>query len=162
MRTDPKDFNDIRRVFADMNVQSPRSYDPEWLATVTNPVLGDSTLTGVYATWMGLAFVSCCLKITTGGAFSDGSGNYAITAPIVSSDVADEDTWFFGSGLLYDADTGPDVFIVVPRLARNSNQIFFYLENGGGASWSDAGPITLADGDMMRFSIVYPCLRWST
>ena len=128
------------------------SYTPSWTATTTNPVLGSSTIVGRYKLLDSKTLVfQINLSITTGGAFSDGSGNYIFSLPAGMTSHASR----IQVVTCHLLDNGTTHFIAIGKVAGGATTIAETVVadatnprilNG------DGSPFTLANGDQINYN----------
>lgn len=124
------------------------TFTPTWGGTVTNPALGNATVTASYKQLdANTLFIS--IGITMGSTTTYGSGNWFFSVSgfsMVSSPLN------YGSGIITDASVA--AYACTPAII-GTNRIYVY--SGTGAAQSLIGPtapFTWTTGDVLRFSVI--------
>lgn len=80
------------------------SYTPQWTATVTNPTLGNGTLTGLWR-YLDDRTVFVRIQMVVGSSTTVGSGQYGFSLPVAAAagtpDPQLDSTCIFNGGVLY-------------------------------------------------------------
>lgn len=124
------------------------NYIPTWTAEPTNPVLGSSTLVGRFSLNGQICTVRFGLTITTGGAFSAGSGLYRWAIPIAAAAGIGS----FGIGKVFDAGT-EDFAARVEILASGTYMLMAIPKTS--LAVTNSLPMTPATGDSYSGTITY-------
>jgi len=115
------------------------TYAPLWSSSGTQPVLGSSTITGRYKVKDAYVHYTGKLTITTGGAFSAGTGTYRFGFPFTSTA-----TIYFGTGLIFDSGTA--AFPALPESQASTSYAILYQTSNGNNCGATV-PMTPATSD---------------
>jgi hypothetical protein len=129
------------------NETAATSYTPAWTAVVTNPVLGNGTLTGRYVRHGDL--VSVWIMLTMGTTTTTGSGQWEFSLP-----VAMGSTVRFVAGTVQAIDSGVADYIGIARLDQSSGKLRGIMSSGLTAEATV--PHTWGSGDVFIASVSYP------
>lgn len=121
------------------------SYTPALTASVTNPTLGNSTITGYYVRYDQLYMVH--ITLTIGSTFSVGSGTYYLSLPV---SLAGSVT---GSGVYYDSSTG-NVYPLVAVNTTSSTTVALYQTDAVNTVLTHAVPVTPGTSDAYYVTVV--------
>jgi hypothetical protein len=124
------------------------NYIPVLTGSVSNPVLGSSTIAGKFTIQGELVTCSGIYLVTTGGTFNAGSGTYYVSLPTAGDDTAPS----MNMGTLFDA--GTEDFVLRCRVFTGNKIIFGLAKNGFGLSHNS--PVAVwATGDYIIFNLTY-------
>jgi len=123
------------------------SYTPTWTGSTSNPSVGSGFIEGFYCQIQTLIIVSG--YVIPGASWSAGSGTYRVSLPINAKGTNAP----IGYGTLLDASAGYVAYFG-PALRQSATTAEFRIGNGAGL-WSSSVPITLAQSDQMRFTLIY-------
>lgn len=87
---------------------APSTYAPSWTASVTNPTIGNGTITGKFVQVGKL--VIAWVRVLFGSTTAAGSGSYFLSLPVTAADAE----LVFGSGSALDAGTARYSLNVAP------------------------------------------------
>jgi hypothetical protein len=122
------------------------TYTPTWIGSVSNPSLGNGTLTAYYIK-VGRV-VHFLIKLTMGSTTTFGSGTYDFTLPLTAS--SDYETYFpLGNASGVDAGSGVangNAIIVDQTKVRIAKQANTTADYG---DWAHNYPFTWANGDKL-------------
>lgn len=128
------------------------SYTPSWTGSVTNPVIGNGTLTGAY-TQVG-KLVTFRVVGTTGSSTTFGSGAYSISLPVAAVSGVEQ----LVTAMAFDTSTGY-YYRGIGRIdpgATTVTRSLFTDGVGGAGGWTTAVPFTWAiSGDKFWFQGTY-------
>jgi len=127
------------------------AYTPAWTASVSNPVLGNGTISGYYFLIGNLctAFVT----LTTGTTTTYGSGTYYFSLPFTINNTYFAGMTAYGTGDW--ANVGVADYPVTPEGAANSPKVLLF-NDANGAIVSPTVPYTLVSGKTVGFQITFP------
>lgn len=141
-----------------------KTYDPQWLATTTNPTLGTGGIAvkrGFYYEIWDQIYTWGEVRFGTTGA-SGGTGNYSITLPFPAisnysfgSNIGNQR--IIGTGTLWDDSTPANRQPVSVHL-KNSNEIAFSVKLNSGAGQrevSNTVPYAVAASDGISWNAFY-------
>lgn len=130
-------------VASSVTYSSWTNYSPSWIATTTNPAIGNGTISGRYMQ-IGKT-VHCYVRITAGSTTTFGSGDWRVSLPVAasSSNVA------IGSAYASDA-TGPIYSAIAGPVSATT--VFFVA---GTAVFGGASPFAWTVSDNFGFSYTY-------
>jgi hypothetical protein len=120
------------------------SYTPTWTGSVSNPAIGNGTITGKWTRRGNLARVD--IHVVMGSTTTYGSGIWEFTLPSTAIDTNGQ----VGSCLM--KDTGTSYFIGVPLLSTTGKLMIAYT---GANEVSATVPHTWANTDILRISLWY-------
>ena len=123
------------------------SWTPTWTSTGTNPAIGNGFIGGNY-TRVGKLIVADA-HIFAGSTTTYGTGVYVVSLPVtgVTNSSLTGTVSFLDASAGYVAYHGTSIF-------NSTTAIEFRIGNGLGL-WSPTVPVTMANGDQVRFTIVY-------
>ncbi len=115
------------------------SYTPTFASSGTQPVLGSSAITGKF--WMKgpVCWYTGKLAITTGGAWSAGTGTYRFGLPITSSSQS-----YIGTGTMFDSGTAE--YPAMPETTASAAYCTIKQASNGNLAGATT-PMTPATGD---------------
>jgi len=123
------------------------SFTCAWTGSITNPAIGNGSITASYAQINKLLIVS--VIVVSGTTTTFGSGNYKFSMPV--SIVQGQPT--MGWGVVLDASAGYASYNANTIISTSATTVELYTTNGltpiGAAS-----PVTFAANDQIRFTIV--------
>lgn len=124
------------------------SYTPTLTASVTNPTIGDGTLSGRYCRIMDVVFFN--ISWTFGSTSAAGDGSYSFALPVTALDTTSR---AFAARL---TDTGSRYYDLSGFIATTSTvQIAQVMDNNLGGVVTHNSPITWAAGDVLVVSGFY-------
>ena len=123
------------------------TYVPAWTGSTTNPAIGNGFIEGLYCRIQKLVIVTG--YIIPGSTTTYGSGTYRISLPI----TAKSSNGSMGYAAVFDASAGYIAYSGIGSQVTTST-IEFRLGNATGI-FSPTVPITLANADQLRFTLVY-------
>jgi len=123
------------------------AYTPAWTGSTTNPSVGSGFIEGRYCRLQTLIIVSGL--VIPGAGWQAGSGTYRVSLPVnaLSTNAP------IGYATLLDASAGYAAYFG-PAIRQSATTAEFRIGNGAGL-WSPSVPITLAQSDQMRFTLIY-------
>lgn len=123
-------------------------YFPTITASVTNPDLGDGSITG---RWMVIGWRTIVVEVavTFGAGSSQGSGRYFIDTPFLVS--ARSIAAATGACYMFDSGTANRAGIVNPTSGGN----MYFITNTPNGDVGSGVPQVWASGDQIRFTIVH-------
>ena len=128
------------------------SYTPVWVSNGTQPVLGNSTISGAYAQIGKTVHFRITLSLLSGGGFSVGTGSrYSFTTPTSITGTS------FCSGYYYDVSAN-GFYPLTCRIENTSIDVAFYTAGPTtitGNVLGSAAPVVPATGDLYSFSGTY-------
>jgi hypothetical protein len=122
------------------------SFTPTLTASVTNPTLGDSTLTARYQRKGD--DIEYWYRLIIGSTFSAGSGTYRFESPVAARTAI----YSHGSGMIFDASAN---FTAISPLPLIDGTARIQCQVQGSSNIGSATPITWATGDEIRFQVTY-------
>jgi hypothetical protein len=129
-----------------------QTYTPVWGSNGTQPVLGNSTITGAFAQIGKTVHFRIELNLLTGGGFSVGTGSrYSFTTPTSINGTS------FCSGYYYDV-SATNFYPVTCRITGSSIDVAFYAAGPStitGSVLGSSAPVVPATGDIYIFSGTY-------
>jgi len=120
------------------------SFTPTWTGSVTNPAIGNGTLTGAYIQ-IGKTVIYKG-KMTAGPTTTFGSGDYRMSLPVTAKEN-------LGIGSAYFLDTGTAQYSAGCRIAATTYIVFPY--HAGSYVARSTNPFTWASDDMIEWTITY-------
>jgi hypothetical protein len=159
-RTDPETEAIIRRVLDRAGLTTTltnqvaalsgaETYDPLWTGSVSNPSIGNGTLSGRYIRFGKLVHV--IVNVTAGSTTTYGSGNYTLSLPVnaettlrqlLQADLLDvTNQHYTGKAILNGTTTTEEILV-------GSNAT-------GPTNWSPTAPFTFGTGDRLVISGLY-------
>jgi hypothetical protein len=124
-------------------------YTPTWTGSVTNPTIGNGSISGRYRR-MGNSCLTQ-IKISIGSTTSVGSGSYSLSFPITPVGAT---LFAVGSAVFYD-DSGAVIYHG-SAWAISSTDIAVYVSETSSRRWTNSVPVTPATNDVMALSLEYP------
>ncbi len=123
------------------------NWTPTWTSTGTNPAIGNGFIGGSY-TRVGKLIVADAY-IFAGSTTTYGTGVYVVSLPVtgVTNSSLTGSVSFLDASAGYVAYHGTSIF-------NSTTAIEFRIGNGLGL-WSPTVPVTMANGDQVRFTIIY-------
>ena len=121
-----------------------RSQAVTWTAGVTNPVLGNGTLSGSYDLVAGLCTYS--VSFTAGSTTTFGTGDWSFSAPFAAIGANVGSVWVLDSGTAY--------YVGICIINSGSSTIQCYTNAASG--YRSTVPMTWATGDQLQLTITYP------
>ncbi len=126
------------------------SYNPSWTASVTNPVIGNGTITGGYMQLGETVFVQG--RILAGSTTTFGSGNYSISLPAAMGMFASN---IPGGGAIWLRDNSGLDFTGMAILTTAGSTFQIRMGEGGNTLWTPTVPFTMANGDWVSWCFFY-------
>ena len=124
------------------------SWTPVWTASTTNPVIGNGTISGSYTRINKLVIAEGA--IIMGSTTTYGTGTYRISLPF---GTAVSQNGAVGYATIFDASAG---YIGYTGLATQASTSVFEFRIGNGlGQFQPTVPITLANADQFRFTLIY-------
>ena len=123
------------------------TYTPTWTGSTTNPSVGAGFVEGKYCQLQTLIIVSG--YVIPGASWAAGSGTYRVSLPIDAKGTNAP----IGYASLFDASAGY-IGYFGSATRQSATTAEFRIGNGVGL-WSSSVPITLAQSDQMRFTLIY-------
>ena len=123
-----------------------RNQTVTWTAGVTNPVLGNGSLSGAYDLVAGLCTYS--VRFTAGSTTTFGTGDWSFSAPFVANVTAVGSVWVFDSGTAY--------YIGICIIDIGTSTIKCYAPGPVGSGFRSTSPITWVTSDQLQLTITYP------
>jgi hypothetical protein len=130
-------------VYNNFAFSTVRSYTPTWTGSVSNPAIGNGTLSGVYSVHNGLCQVT--VQMTAGSTTTFGSGTWSFALPVTSRSTLAT----FGSSRASDGGT----FYVGAAYASGTVAQVSFDATG---DLSETVPFTWATGDTLLLTVSYP------
>lgn len=123
------------------------SYTPTWTGSTTNPSVGSGFVEGRYCRIQTLIIATG--YVILGAGWAGGSGTYRVALPVnaLSTNAP------IGYATLLDASAGYVAYFG-PAIRQSATTAEFRIGNGSGL-WSSSVPITIAQSDQMRFTLIY-------
>lgn len=116
-----------------------------WTASVTNPVIGNGSISGAYDLAGGVCTYSVAL--TAGSTTTFGSGDWLFSAPFAAAIASVGSVWVFDSGTAY--------YIGTCLMNAGTSTIQCYAA-GAATGYRSTSPMTWANGDQLQLTITYP------
>lgn len=145
LNTSVHGLNDVRRALEQIGHIPYGAYTVSWTGSVTNPAIGNGTLTGYYAAFMGFCFVN--VRMFAGSTTTFGSGDWRFSLPIPMNGSHHT----FGPANLLDSGTAR-----VPATARISSNVKTSVLLLSTTVVNATVPFTWTINDELVFSIWYP------
>ena len=123
------------------------TYTPTWSGSVTNPAIGNGTLSGTYARINKMLVVS--ILLITGSTTTYGSGLYRFSMPtsIVQNQAV------MGWGVLLDASASYASYNSNLIVSTSATTVEAYFTNGLNP-FSPTFPVTFAPSDQFRMTLI--------
>lgn len=118
------------------------NYTPSWTASVTNPTIGNGTMTGYF--WMNGRTIHQFAQIDMGSTTTYGTGNYRIAQAITTSSIR-------FTGVLYMLDSN----VATPYIGLCQVSGTDFVLVGNGINIAPTAPFTWASGDRLILQITY-------
>jgi hypothetical protein len=118
---------------------------PTWTASITNPAIGNGTLTSDYDIVGGMLFYN--ITLTIGSTTTLGSGEWVFSIPFTPTANAIGSVYVLDSGVVYAT--------AVCKVDSGDSKVICYA-NGSVTAFSSTVPIAWTVNDEMRLSIAYP------
>jgi hypothetical protein len=129
--------------------EPPQPFTTSWTGSVTNPAIGDGSLTAFYTLENKICTVQ--IKMLAGSTTTFGSGTWAFSLPFgISNDVEQA----VGSALALD--TGVNFYTGISLINAGQSTVVAYLGGTTGNIISATNPFTWASGDYVYIQISYP------
>lgn len=122
------------------------AYTPTWTGSVTNPAIGNGTITGRYRRHGKT--VTATINITTGSTTTYGSGFWSFTLPV----TADTTVSPIGSAQMLDASTGT---VYTGHVIHTTSTTMVVYSHNTTAAVGQATPQTWAVNDTLRLTLTY-------
>lgn len=120
------------------------TYTPTWTGSVTNPAIGNGTLSGTYVKIGRLVHVDILMQ--TGSTTTYGSGVWSFSLPFTATSTA-------GAGVVSALDSGTANRVGAVQILTTTT--IGMVSDGGGNNWGALIPQTWANGDYLKASISY-------
>ncbi|TIV83789.1 MAG: hypothetical protein E5V64_06385 [Mesorhizobium sp.] len=120
------------------------TYTPTWTGSVTNPAIGNGTLSGTYVKIGRLVHVDILMQ--TGSTTTYGSGVWSFSLPFTATSTA-------GAGVVSAFDAGTANRVGAVQILTTTT--IGMVSDGGGNNWGALIPQTWANGDYLKASITY-------
>jgi len=122
------------------------TYVPTWTASITNPTIGNGSITGAYATFGKT--VHFRIKVTDGSTTNEGNGNYSVTLPVAP---------LAGTVFTFDGSTGSGVYRIYGIATGGSTALPLYAQSATvtSGSMTKTFPATLSTGDTISINGTY-------
>lgn len=124
-----------------------QTFVPSWMASVTNPTLGNGTLTGRFVQIGKLTVATIILTAGSTTTFGSGTYSFGLPAALHSSYVNFTPV---GVALLHDSPTA--VHLGTPSFASTTS---VEIRVGTSGSWTAVNPFTFGNGDQSQVSLFY-------
>ena len=124
------------------------TWTPAWTSSGTQPALNNGTISGRYTRINKLVVAQGILSV--GSTTTFGTGGYFISIPVTAQNT---NGYAAGFAVLLDASAGFTRYSGVAWLASTTT-LEINVSDGVG-QWQPTVPITLANGDQVRFAAVY-------
>lgn len=127
------------------------TFSPTWNGSVSNPSIGNGTLTGSY-TRFGKTVIGR-IKVLPGSTTTFGSGTYQFGVPVTPHTDYSTTTTLgsVGNASLYDASSGSREF----RHVIVGSSTYFLLRDDTNTSVTNTAPWTWANGDGILINFTY-------
>lgn len=120
-------------------------YSPAWTSTGTAPAIGNGSLFGRYSLSDGLCHAT--VNLTGGSTTTWGTGQYSFSLPFTAKATS--------VGSFYILDSGTAFYAGAVLVNSGTNTVVLHVSGAGGGVGATT-PITWANGDQMRATVVFP------
>ena len=128
------------------------AYTPTWMASGTNPTVGNGLLTGRYSVVNELVFVE--VRVSFGSTTTAGTGNYRFGTPVNIDPLASFGSPG-GSGFLVDASASDVWTVAVGYSDLDQNRVLLRFTSATAfGEVGAAAPVAWAIGDSFQFGYV--------
>lgn len=117
---------------------------PTWTGSITNPAIGNGTLSGTYVKIGRLVHFD--LLMQTGSTTTYGSGVWSFTLPFTAASTG-------GAGTVSGFDAGTANRVGAVQILTTTT--IGFVSDAGGNNWGQLIPHTWANGDYLKASITY-------
>lgn len=128
------------------------SYTPTWTGALTNPTIGNGTITGSYTQFGKLVIAEARINANQGSTF--GSGTYFMTVPVAMNPATTSiERRQIGTAFLYDGTVGRGYVMAVQQY--DATTAWFVPDNTSNARWSPTSPFTFDQYSEFRMLLTY-------
>ena len=132
-------------VYNNFTFTTVRTYVPTWTGSISNPAIGDGSLTGEYFVANGMCQVT--VTMTAGSTTTFGSGPWSFTLPITNRSIN------LQRGSALGLDAGTLYYVGTADAGATTVQATF---NGTNTQAQSTVPFTWANGDSLALTVTYP------
>lgn len=125
------------------------TYTPTWSGSVSNPTIGNGTITGSYA-YLSANTVMALIRIDVGSTSTKGSGNYTFSLPVAA--ISSTANGANGTGLINDSGSALRAGISVVETTSTTLKIFL---TATGSQFASASLLGTFSGSWIQATLVY-------